>query len=236
MFSATVRAISEIFSWSCATWRALLKFRGTWGSGLNFGPGPQGEIFYFFWRGWVWNLLYGNHSNGGPLWRLKLKKNSSIFFRENWVQIFWGWGTLSSSPPWGAFVPHLTLGDFGPRDPNKHGFCSGAIAPHLGRYGVWPVCTLAHFCAKSARQFLEFLSRSIVPTAYYRFWEFKQNRWSRIRANFAQSWEKREKSLFGVLEAKIAKSRGRYNGLMLNPPPGGAVTVRDRPHNIYEVE
>ena len=32
MFSATVRAISEIFSWSCAPRRALLKFRGTWGS------------------------------------------------------------------------------------------------------------------------------------------------------------------------------------------------------------
>ena len=42
---------------------------------------------------------------------------------------------MSSSPPWGAFVPHLTLGDFGTRDPDKNGFCSGRIAPHLGE--IW---------------------------------------------------------------------------------------------------
>ena len=41
-------------------------------------------------------------------------------------------GTFSSSPPWGAPFPHLTLVDFGPRDPDKFSFCSGAIAPHLG--------------------------------------------------------------------------------------------------------
>ena len=32
----------------------------------------------------------------------------------------------------GAPFPHLTLDDFGPRDPDKFSFCSGAIAPHLG--------------------------------------------------------------------------------------------------------
>ena len=43
---------------------------------------------------------------------------------------------MSSSPHWGAFVRHLTLADFGSRDPNKNGFCSGAIAPpHLGE--IW---------------------------------------------------------------------------------------------------
>jgi len=44
--------------------------------------------------------------------------------------------------PLGAFVPHLTYGDFGPRDPNKNGFCSGAIAPHLGE--IWSLAGV-HF-------------------------------------------------------------------------------------------
>jgi len=32
----------------------------------------------------------------------------------------------------GAPSPHLSLGDFGPRDTDKNGVCSGAIYPHLG--------------------------------------------------------------------------------------------------------
>ena len=48
IFSATVRAISEIFSGSCAHWRALLKFRGTWGSGVKFGARPPKWKFIFF--------------------------------------------------------------------------------------------------------------------------------------------------------------------------------------------
>ena len=56
-------------------------------------------------------------------------------FRENGVQTFWGRGTFSSSPPWGAPFPDLSLGDFGPRDPDENGFCSGRIAPHLGE--IW---------------------------------------------------------------------------------------------------
>jgi len=42
--------------------------------------------------------------------------------------------------------------------------------------------------------------------------------------------------IFGCLRRKYSKSRGRYNGLMLKFSPGGAVTVRDRPHKVYEVE
>jgi len=49
---------------------------------------------------------------------------------------------LSSSPPWGAFVPHLTLADFGPKDPDKFSLCSGEIAPHLGE--IWGLAGL-HF-------------------------------------------------------------------------------------------
>jgi len=49
--------------------------------------------------------------------------------------IFGGGALFSSSPSWGAFVRHLTLADFGPRDLDKNGFCSGEIAPYLGE--IW---------------------------------------------------------------------------------------------------
>ena len=51
--------------------------------------------------------------------------------------------------------------------------------------------------------------------------------------------EKNAISHFLVCEkAKIeySKSRGLNNGLMLKFSLGGAVTVRDRPHKVYEVE
>ena len=51
-------------------------------------------------------------------------------------------GTFSSSPLWGAPFPQLTLGDFGPRDPDENGFCLGGIAPHLGE--IWGLAGL-HF-------------------------------------------------------------------------------------------
>ena len=43
--------------------------------------------------------------------------------------------------PWGAFVPHLTLADFGPRDPDKKVFVRGD-RPHLGK--IWDLAGL-HF-------------------------------------------------------------------------------------------
>jgi len=43
-----------------------------------------------------------------------------------------------------------------------------------------------------------------------------------------------KKSLFH--RQKYSKSHSRYNGLMLKFAPGGAVTVRDRPPDVYEVE
>jgi len=46
-----------------------------------------------------------------------------------------GVGHFVEFTPLGAFVPHLTLVDFGPRDPDKFSFCSGGIAPHLGE--IW---------------------------------------------------------------------------------------------------
>ena len=64
------------------------------------------------------------------------------FFTRKLGSKFWGGGTFSISPPSGAPFPHQPLGDFGPRDPNKNGFCSGAIAPHLGE--IWGLAGL-HF-------------------------------------------------------------------------------------------
>jgi len=48
---------------------------------------------------------------------------------------FLGVGHFFELPPWGAFVRHLTLADFGPRNSDKNGFCSGGIAPYLGE--IW---------------------------------------------------------------------------------------------------
>jgi len=41
---------------------------------------------------------------------------------------------------------------------------------------------------------------------------------------------------FSGVKGENIQSRGRYNGLMLKFSPGGAVTVRDRPHKVNEVE
>ena len=166
-------------------------------------------------------------------------KKTHRFFWENWVQSFWGRGTFSSSPPWGAPFPHLTLVDFGPNDLDKFSFCWGGASPPpiWVRYGVWPVCTLAHFFSKFLPVILEFLSWSIVPTAYYRFWNFKESLIHVTQINFVQSSEKNAQSHFlGCERRKYSKSRGRYNGLMLKFSAGGAVMVRDRPHKVYEVE
>ena len=46
-----------------------------------------------------------------------------------------GVGHFVEFTPLGGLCPHLTLGDFGTRDPDKNGFCSGKIAPHLGE--IW---------------------------------------------------------------------------------------------------
>ena len=55
--------------------------------------------------------------------------------------------------------------------------------------------------------------------------------------NFVEIWEKNAKSHFSGFERrKYSKSRCRYDSLMLKFSPGGAVTVRDRPHKVYEVK
>ena len=103
---------------------------GVWGPGppkwtffiFSFTKNPQNEFSLKF----VSRQLFPS-----SLIPAIVKKNLSSRFRETGVQNFWGRGTFSSSPTLGAPFPHLTLGNFGPRDPDKNGFCSGGTAPHL---------------------------------------------------------------------------------------------------------
>ena len=209
IFSATVRDISEIFSGSCVPRSALLKFRGTWGTGVKFGgQAPQSKKFCFFIlrkiRSIDFRLNVLNDRYCGPLWSLKFLKKFKNCNSRKVDSNFWGWGTFSSSTHWGAFVRHLTLADFGPMDPNKNGFCSGAIAPHLGE--IWGLAGL-HF----GPLFLELREtdfgnfKSIASTysllSILRF--FKKSD-SRNSNKFRSKLEKNAKSQFlGVRKAKI---------------------------------
>jgi len=162
--------------------------------GQIWGPGPQSKIFGFFrWylsRGWGRNLSYGNHSNGGPLWCLKFKKKSRFFFRENGVQSFGVVALFRVRPLGGLPSPTWPFEILVLWTLTKIVFGRGRSPPIWWRYGVWPVCTLAHFFSKSAGQISEFSTRSIVPRAYYRFWDFKKNLSCVTQINFVQSWKK----------------------------------------------
>jgi len=115
------------------------------------------------------------------------------------VALFWfhPFGGLPS-PIWPSQI--LALGTL-----TKIVFVRGGSPPIWGRYEFWSVCTLAHFFSKSARQILDFSSRSLVSTACYRFREFKQIVGARFEQISLKVGKKREKSLFGVREAKIFK-------------------------------
>jgi len=169
--------------------------------GQIWGPCPQSEIFIFFlWylsRGWGRNLSYGNHSNGGPLWRLKFKK-IRFFSRKLSSKFFWGWALCRVRPLRGLLSPTwpleiLVLGTL-----IKMVFVRGRSPPIWGRYGVWPVCTLAHFFSKSARQILPSIDSENLNKIVGAWFE-------QISLKVGK---KREKSLFGVLEAKIAATMG----------------------------
>jgi len=202
--------------------------------GQIWGPGPPKWKFMIFIVTQFPNVKSENGSGcwqrlGSPFIPEILDIYCGTIFRENGVRKFWGWGTFSISPPWGAHFPHLTLADFGPGGPDKNIFCSGGSPTIWGSYGVWPVCTLAHFFSNSDKQILEILNWSIVPTACYRFWDFKENLTRVTQINFAQTSEKMRYLTFSGVKGENIQSRGRYNGLMLKFSPGEAVTVRDRP-------
>ena len=112
--------------------------------------------------------------------------------------------TFSSSPPWGAPFPQLTLAHFGARVPDKNVFCSGRIAPHLGE--IWGLAGL-HF----GPLFLELRETDFgnfkpIDSTYgllsiLRFLEKSDScNSNKFRSNFGK---KHEKSLFGVRKAKI---------------------------------
>jgi len=115
---------------------------------------------------------------------------------------FWAGEHFVEFAPLGAFVPHLTLADFGPMDPDKNGFSSGAIAPHLGE--MWGLAGL-HF----GPLFLEICSTDFgifnpIDSTYslLSILRFKKNLIHVTQINFAQSWKKRDKSPFGVRKVK----------------------------------
>jgi len=51
------------------------------------------------------------------------------FFEKIEFKVFGGGALCRVRPLGGAFVLHLTLADFGPRDSNKNGFCLGGSPP-----------------------------------------------------------------------------------------------------------
>ena len=94
---------------------------------------------------------------------------------------FLGVGHFVEFTPLGAFVPHLTLADFGPRDPNKNGFCLGGIAPHLGE--IWGLAGM-HF----GPLFLEIRSTDFV------IFSLIDSTYSLL--SILQSWKKTRKVTF----------------------------------------
>jgi len=81
------------------------------------------------------------------------------FFEKMGFENFGGGALFGFHPLGGAPFPHLTLGDFGPRDPDKNIFCSGGIAPPFGgvlgfgRFALWPI-----FSRILTRRFWKFLA------------------------------------------------------------------------------
>jgi len=88
----------------------------------------------------------------------------------------------------GAPFPHLTLGDFGPRDTDKNGFCSGAIDPHLGFGCQAPQNNFFYFTKNPQNEFsLKFVSRQLyASTSIPEI--LKKNLSSRFRENGVQNF------------------------------------------------
>ena len=116
--------------------------------GQLLGAGPQVNSFRFLCSNRHGsrrrNLLCGIFKLWEPLWSLKFNEKSDSTFSRKLGSNFWGRGTFSSLPPWGALFPYLTLGDFGPRDPDKNIFVWGDCPPpiwgdmNFGRFAFWP--------------------------------------------------------------------------------------------------
>ena len=100
----------------------------------------------------------------------------------------------------------------------------GELWPTFGRNSE-PVCRI-------------FLHISTVPQRDYGIRKYERNRFVRIREKFGRISKKTRVShgdakIFG---AKIFKSDGLNNGVMLRFPPGSSVTVRVGPYNVLGVE
>jgi len=144
---------------------------------------------------------------------------------------FWG------LPPSGVGTPHLTNASYSSGNPEKNGFCLGGIGPHLGEirgFEIWLFWafwrTLAYFCSELCRQIFDFLtafdSHMGCLTIVEISGKFISCNSSNVRSNLATSPSRLRK--FSRL--------GLNNGVMVTPPGGRSVTVRDRPPNVLGVE
>jgi len=207
-FSRQPLELSPKFSRSCAPppEGLYLSSGGRGVGGQIWGPGPPKWFFFVFFTATVTGLR-GEICNaevigtGPPFDPWNLKKNIvNKYFEKMEFKIFGGVALFRvcplrglPSPIWPLLI--LVIGTL-----TKIVFVRGWLPPIWGRYGVWPVCSLVHFFSKFLPEILEILSWSIVPTAYYRFWDFKENLIRVTQINFVQI---SEKSLFGVRKAKI---------------------------------
>ena len=139
--------------------------------------------------------------------------SGTIFSRKWGSKILGAWHFFDFAPLGGS-LPHLTLGDFGPMDPDKNSFCSGAIAPHLG--AIWGLAGV-HF----GPLFLEigstdFVILSLIDSTYslLAILRFKKNLRCVTQINFVQSWKKREKWLFRVSNMRLKPYWATYSDLM----------------------
>ena len=123
-------------------------------------------------------------------------KISGTVFEKMGFKILGVWHILEFAPLGGLSSPTWPLEILGLETLMKMVLVRGGSPPIWGRYGVWPVCTLVHFFSKFLPVILEISSWSIVPTAYYRFWNFKENLIHVTQINFVQSWEKTRKVTF----------------------------------------
>jgi len=160
----------------------------------------------------------------GPLWSLKFKKKLFICFRE--VQLF-GW-TLLRVYPLGGWLQIWSLHERGLGTVTKIVFIWGNHpTPIREKYGVWPVSRLAYFFSKS---WSHILLNSFADWKYLSSAVDSENLKTLTCVTqiiFYQTSKTNAKNHFG--HAKICKSGGRYNGLILKFSPGRAVTMRDRP-------
>jgi len=152
---------------------------------------------------------------------------------EQWGSKFGGWGSFGF---W-ARTPHLTTAFYSSCDLEKNGFCLGGIGPHLGEiwgFEIWHFLAfwriLAYFCSELCRQIFDFLTAFDRHTCRLTMLKISGKLNSTISSNV------RLKLATSPSRQYFRVARGLNNGVMVTPPGGSSITVRDRPPNVLGVE